>query len=104
MKTKLLIIELFLLVLTLIITACTPSTSPAASDNSSSAVPVDASLDGKALVETRCTQCHVLEKISTQAKSMEGWTTTVDRMIGKGAKINEAEKEAVITYLAETYK
>jgi hypothetical protein len=35
---------------------------------------------------------------------MESWTATVDRMIGKGAKLNDAEKDAVITYLAETYK
>lgn len=106
MKTKIIFVTLFLLILTLIISACTPNTLPSDSDTSSSAAaPSDnAAVDGKALTETRCTQCHGLDKISSQAKSMENWTATVDRMIGKGAKLNDAEKAAVISYLAETYK
>jgi cytochrome c5 len=63
-----------------------------------------AALDGKALLEDRCTTCHNLDRV-TQAKKTEAeWKTTVDRMVGKGAKLNQAEQETLIKYLAETYK
>ena len=105
MKNKLFIVATFLLTLTFIVSACTPGTTASAPDTTSNSASVEnASPDGKALTETRCTQCHGLDKITSQAKSMESWTATVDRMIGKGAKLNDAEKTAVINYLAETYK
>jgi hypothetical protein len=35
---------------------------------------------------------------------MSEWTAVVDRMIGKGAKLTDPEKTALIAYLSETYK
>jgi cytochrome c5 len=60
-------------------------------------------LDGKSLLGERCTECHDLGRVEQAKKTEAEWKTTVQRMVGKGAKLNQAEQEAVIQYLAETY-
>jgi cytochrome c5 len=60
-------------------------------------------LEGKALVEERCTQCHDLGRVEQAKKTEEEWKTTAERMVGKGAQLDEAEQEVVIQYLAEMY-
>lgn len=62
-----------------------------------------ATLDGNALIDERCTVCHTRDRIDQQDKDEEGWTATVDRMIGYGADLDEAERQAVISYLVETH-
>ena len=62
-----------------------------------------AMLDGKSLVEERCTMCHDLGRVERAKKTEEEWKATVERMVGKGAQLNEAEQELVIKYLTETY-
>jgi hypothetical protein len=57
-------------------------------------------LDGAALVAERCTTCHTAARIDAASKDEAGWTATVDRMIGYGAQLNSAEREAVIAYLS----
>ena len=85
-----------LLVLGLVLAACGGAEEPASDAG-------DETLDGKALVEERCTLCHGLETVTGAKKSPDGWASNVERMIGKGAKLNAAEKGAVIEYLAEAY-
>jgi hypothetical protein len=65
------------------------------------AIPV--MLDGKSLLEERCTRCHDLGRVERAKKTDEEWKATVERMVGKGAELNEAEQELVIQYLAETF-
>jgi hypothetical protein len=36
-------------------------------------------------------------------KTEEEWKATVERMVGKGAQLSQAEQELVIQYLAEVY-
>ena len=84
---------LLLLVLGLLLTACAGGKEPAAGSD----------LDGKALVEERCTLCHNLQTVTAAKKSADAWQSTVERMIGKGAQLNDAEKAAVIDYLSEAY-
>ena len=62
-----------------------------------------AALDGKALVEERCSVCHDLERVEAAKKSAEEWKTNVERMVGNGAKLNQEEQEAVIEYLTKAY-
>jgi cytochrome c5 len=62
-----------------------------------------AALEGKSLLEERCTRCHDLRRVEQAKKSEEEWKATVERMVGKGAMLNEAERELVIGYLAEVY-
>lgn len=59
-----------------------------------------AALDGAALVAERCSVCHTTDRIDAASKDEAGWTTTVDRMIAKGAQLDSAEREAVIAYLS----
>jgi cytochrome c-type biogenesis protein CcmH/NrfF len=62
-----------------------------------------AALDGAALLQERCSSCHNLDRVKSAAKSKEQWTATVERMISKGARLNDAEKSVLIEYLAKTY-
>jgi cytochrome c5 len=69
--------------------ATTPAASPA--------------MDGAALMEDRCSVCHSTNKIKQAPRSKGEWDQTVSRMINKGAQLNDAEKAALVDYLAATY-
>jgi thiosulfate/3-mercaptopyruvate sulfurtransferase len=56
--------------------------------------------DGETLVSERCTACHGLDRVHKARKDKAGWEETVDRMIRKGAKLNDSERQAVIDYLS----
>ena len=60
-------------------------------------------LDGKSLVEERCTQCHGLGPVEQAKKTEEEWKATVERMVGKGAQLSQEEQALVIQHLAEAY-
>jgi hypothetical protein len=60
-------------------------------------------LDGKALLEERCTKCHDLGRVEQAKKTEEEWKANVERMVSKGAELDQAEQELVIQYLAEAY-
>ncbi len=105
MKPRILLLILCIIGVILILSACSPSAAPADTTSSSTAVSSNGtSLDGKALVESRCIACHGLDRVTSKTKTESEWTSTVERMIGHGAQLNDAEKAAVITYLAATYK
>ncbi len=61
-------------------------------------------VDGKALMNERCTVCHSTDRIQAAKKDKAGWQATVTRMKGKGAILNDAETQALIDFLAATYK
>jgi cytochrome c5 len=62
-----------------------------------------AALEGKTLLEERCTECHDLRRVEQAKKSEEDWKASVERMVGKGAKLSQEEQELVIRYLAEMH-
>jgi len=78
-----------------------PSEPPAT--QASSAPAGSTTPDGTALLQDRCTRCHDLARVQSARKSAADWTTTVDRMVGKGASLTDAEKQTLIDYLAATY-
>ena len=53
----------------------------------------------EALIMERCTTCHNTDRIYAAKHDEAGWTATVDKMIDKGAKLNAAERQVVITTL-----
>ena len=55
---------------------------------------------GKAVVQTACSQCHGLDVIISQPRSREDWTEVVSRMIGNGAQLSDEDYTQVIDYLA----
>ncbi len=60
-------------------------------------------VEGKSLLQERCTRCHDLGRVERARKTEEEWKATVERMVGKGAQLSQTEQELVIQYLTETY-
>ena len=60
-------------------------------------------LDGEALVQERCADCHALSRVTEARKTQAQWQQTVERMVAQGARLNPEEQEAVVEYLAEAY-
>ncbi len=54
----------------------------------------------QALLQDRCTSCHGLDKVDAERTDRAGWTEIVDRMIGAGAVLTDAERADLIEYLA----
>jgi cytochrome c5 len=101
-----LITALLVLLLAALIAAC------AQTQQENTAVPTQAggvtnvpppALDGQALLQDRCTRCHDLGRVEQTRKTADGWRTTVERMVGKGADLSPEEQEVLIQYLAQTY-
>jgi len=59
---------------------------------------------GAELLEQRCSVCHPASRATDKKKTAEEWEATVQRMMGKGAKLSEEEKQTLVNYLAATYK
>ena len=55
--------------------------------------------NGKEVLESRCGDCHGLDRVTSKTKDRAGWQSTVNRMISKGANLNADEKAALIDYL-----
>ena len=101
---KLLIISLASLVLAITFSSCgSTSEIPSIAPSDAATAPVVIALDGNTLMQERCTRCHTTGRITGKSGSLEEWTTTVDRMIGKGAQLDAVERETLIQYLAQTY-
>ena len=56
--------------------------------------------DGAVLLTTRCQVCHDARLIEQQRLDRTGWAREVDKMIGWGAVLTDAERETLIAHLA----
>ncbi|EGY25552.1 hypothetical protein DA2_2270 [Desulfovibrio sp. A2] len=58
--------------------------------------------DPAATVMSACSKCHNTQRICANlgVKDKTAWNTTVTRMMGKGAQVSEADKPAVVEWLA----
>jgi len=63
----------------------------------------EVAVDGETLLQERCTECHGLDRTTSQEKTRAEWEATVSRMVNQGAELNEDEKTVLVDYLAETY-
>ena len=54
---------------------------------------------GARLVRERCASCHSLDTIFERTFTAEQWASEVDTMIGRGARLDVAERRTVIDYL-----
>jgi len=58
----------------------------------------------QAQIPAACTQaCHGPSLIAQQRLDASGWTRELNKMIGWGAAIADADKESLIAYLARTF-
>ena len=65
---------------------------------------VCAEAEGLNLLEERCSVCHPSSRPKSKQKTPEQWESTVNRMMGKGAKLSEEEKATLLDFLSKTYK
>jgi hypothetical protein len=57
--------------------------------------------DGPTLLSSRCSTCHSPQRGQTTKRTAAEWEQIVTRMVGKGAKVNNAEKAVLVEYLAK---
>ena len=55
-------------------------------------------------MQDRCSVCHSVGRVTSAHKTLDQWTTTVDRMITHGAQLNATEQQTLIDYLVANYK
>jgi len=96
-------IMLLVLLVGLLLAACGEAKDETAVPATEQEEATPVALDGKALLEERCTRCHDLGRVERARKTEEEWKATVERMVEKGAQLSQAEQELVIQYLTETY-
>jgi cytochrome c5 len=78
----------------------TTSTTVSSSTTASSSTEVSSVSEGKNLVEKKCTVCHNTQRIYLKKRDAAEWETIVDKMIGKGAVVSNADRTKIIEYLA----
>jgi hypothetical protein len=79
--------------------ACGSSTTPAAPSSGGTG----GGTDGKSLLQSRCTVCHSLSRVTSRQETADGWKSVVDKMINNGAQLTPQEEQTLVTYLAQTY-
>ena len=106
MKSKILAITVFCVMVLFVLASCSSPTSaptPTTSGGVATVGGTSTGLDGAAIMQTACTQCHGLAAIYSTQTDASGWTQIVDQMIGRGAVLTADEKTALIEYLAANY-
>ena len=58
---------------------------------------------GKRLVQDICTGCHGLESVTSQRATRQGWESTVDYMIQRGATMKDEDVRVVVNYLTKNF-
>ena len=89
----------------LILASCKdpPAPPPPVKTDAAPVVSVPSPSDAKKIVENGCLSCHQEDMLQQQRLTKAQWEKAVTKMAGWGANIEEAEKPAVIAYLAEQY-
>jgi mono/diheme cytochrome c family protein len=58
---------------------------------------------GKPLVAERCAVCHEPDIVASQRMDRDGWARVLETMIGRGAQLDERERNTVLDYLAKNF-
>jgi mono/diheme cytochrome c family protein len=96
------IIPIFSFILLVVLTgtllaACGSTSSPTASSSGGTS-------DGATLLQTRCSVCHGVNRVTSRTGTADEWKMVVDNMINRGAQLTPQEEQTLVTYLAQTYK
>jgi hypothetical protein len=57
----------------------------------------------QAKVKAACTQCHDASRITEQHMSRAEWSKQLEKMEGLGAVIHDADRNAILNYLAKNF-
>ena len=60
-------------------------------------------VDGKKILEDKCTVCHGLDTVSEQHLDKDGWQMIVNDMKDKGADLSDKDTPTLVDYLVKTY-
>lgn len=103
---KFYLLVLSLLIAVLVLTSCAQANpaTPTTSDSNAASPTGASALDGKTLLETRCTACHSLARVASAKGDAAQWQQVVDLMIQKGAQLNADEEKVLVEYLAANFK
>ena len=55
------------------------------------------------LLNQACTSCHELRRIQVQALDRDAWTSTINAMIEKGAKVGSEDLPVLLDYLVRQH-
>jgi competence protein ComEA len=58
---------------------------------------------GKDIVMNACSGCHKAEDIPNYRRTPEEWETIVARMVQRGARVADSDRETVVGYLAKNF-
>jgi hypothetical protein len=75
----------FVVIVMILVSACSTTTT---TDN-----------DVKALINEKCGTCHSTDIVFTANYSQSQWSTVIDQMITRGAKVTDDEKAMMIDWL-----
>jgi cytochrome c5 len=88
----------FCVLLLVVVAGAQPAQQPAG------AQPAPAARSGEQIMNASCTgSCHDAYPIQTAARDEAAWNETIDRMIQRGATVDDAERPTLVTYLVRTY-
>jgi len=103
-RASVILILVWLVMIVVLVPCNSGSSQPTQVPESMTTAPAETpALNGAKLLETRCSICHSSDKPKHAKKTLEEWEQIVTRMIGKGAKLTDAEKTVLVDYLAKTY-
>ena len=91
-----------LLVLSVLLVLFAASCSSADSDVTT-LYPEDGGRDAATLFAEECSKCHALDLVKQVEYDADQWADTVDRMVVKGATLDEEEIAIVTDYLIDKY-
>jgi mono/diheme cytochrome c family protein len=91
--------------LLLILASCKdpPAPPPPAKTDASAAAPAPLTADARKIAENACFSCHQEEMLQQQRLTKAQWEKTVTKMAGWGANLEEADKPALVAWLADHY-
>jgi len=89
----------------IIIAGCSSAAPATASSSSTSSSGTTTTVaDGKTLLNSRCTTCHSVDRITSAKGTAAEWQQVVDLMVQRGAVLSAAEEKVLVQYLADNYK
>jgi competence ComEA-like helix-hairpin-helix protein len=59
--------------------------------------------EGQAIVQQKCASCHALKVVTGKKASRQQWSTIVDRMITRGADVDDDDIDTLLDYLAKNF-
>ena len=57
----------------------------------------------QAKVKATCTQCHNAARITEQHFTRPEWSNELDKMVGLGADVQDADRPALLNYLSKNF-